>query len=376
MEILLTMGLLLLFAKILGSITEKFGIASLVGEVIAGIILGPILGWVILGDFLTGFLTFGIIFLLFIAGMEVKLEDIKHYTYKASFLAITGGLISFFLGFLVGMVFFNDFLIGVAIGTAILSTSNGSLFLLLMRSGKFNTNIGKLIVAISIADDVVGILALSVFNMYISTAISLSSIFFILLVSLGFYLFILTIGSSVVGKILDRINIFRDENMLFTLPVAVLFILAFVTDNLGLSIAAGSFLAGMAVANSHFTEPVIIPKVEILSKGFILPLFYASIGTLMIFTNLNPLLIAAIFVATILGKLIGCGFVSKLFGTSREDVKLIGLSMMPRGDENIVILQIILLLGVITTQIYTSIIFAIILTTITAPILVKMFLKN
>ncbi len=372
MELLLTMGLMLLLAKIFGSITEKFGVASLVGEVVAGIILGPILGWVILGDFLTGFLTFGIILLLFMAGMEVKFDDIKQNTYKAGFLAATGGLVSFFLGFLVGIIFFNDFLVGVAIGTAILSTSNGSLFILLMKSGKFDTSIGKFIISITIADDIVGIIALSIFNMYVSTAISLSNIFFILLVSIGFYLFVLTIGSSIVGKILNRINIFHDENMLFTLPLAVLFVMAFITNNLGLSIAAGSFLAGMAVANSHFTELVIIPKVEIMTKGFILPMFYASIGTLLMLNDLNPLLIAAIFLATISGKFIGCGLMSRILGTKKSDVRLIGVLMMPRGDENIVILQIILLLGVITTAVYTSIIFAVILTIITAPIFMKM----
>ena len=370
-QILLAMGVMLLAAKILGEVFERFGIASLVGEIAAGGILGPVLGWIVIGDFLQGFLTFGVIFLLFIAGLEVKFEDIKKYTYKASFLAAAGGLISFLFGFLVGMFFFNNLLIAMAIGTVMISTSNGALFLLLMRSGEFNSRTGKMIIAITIADDIVGILSLSFFNMYVHQNIAVSQMFTVFLVSIGFYVFILEFGSRKIGKFLDKINIFRDEHILFSIPIAIAFLLAYVTNNLGLSVATGAFLAGMAMANSQFTEPIITQKVNVMAKGFLVPLFYASIGTLLIFSSLNVPLIVAIIIAALLGKFIGCGLLSWFVGANRDEMKLIGVSMMPRGDENIVILQIVLLLGVITTAVYTSLIFAIVSTTIIAPILVK-----
>ncbi|MBS3051030.1 MAG: cation:proton antiporter [Candidatus Aenigmarchaeota archaeon] len=370
-QILLAMGVMLLAAKILGEVFERFGIASLVGEIAAGVILGPVLGWIVIGDFLQGFLTFGVIFLLFIAGLEVKFEDIKKYTYKASFLAAAGGLISFLFGFLVGMFFFNNLLIAMAIGTVMISTSNGALFLLLMRSGEFNSRTGKMIIAITIADDIVGILSLSFFNMYVHQNIAVSQMFTVFLVSIGFYVFILEFGSRKIGKFLDKINIFRDEHILFSIPIAIAFLLAYVTNNLGLSVATGAFLAGMAMANSQFTEPIITQKVNVMAKGFLVPLFYASIGTLLIFSSLNVPLIVAIIIAALLGKFIGCGLLSWFVGANRDEMKLIGVSMMPRGDENIVILQIVLLLGVITTAVYTSLIFAIVSTTIIAPILVK-----
>jgi len=370
-QILLALGLMLLFAKILGEIAERFGIASLVGEIIAGVILGPVLGWIVMGDFLGGFLMFGIIFLLFKAGLEVKFEEIKVFAYRASFLAATGGLVSFFLSFLVGMFFFNNFMIAIAIGTVMVSTNNAALFLLLMKAGEFDSKTGKLIVAITIADDVVGILALSFFNMYVSQSIAISNLFFIFLVSIGLYVFLLTTGSQWLNKVLGKINIFRDEHILFTIPLAVAFGLAYFTHQIGLSLAAGAFLAGMAMANSQFAEPVIMPKVNIILRGFLLPLFYASIGTLLIFTGLNPYLIIAIVIAALAGKFIGCGLMSRLFGTHRDEIKLIGISMMPRADDNIVVLQIILLLGVITSEIYTSLIFSVVATVIIAPILMK-----
>ncbi|HLC76655.1 MAG TPA: cation:proton antiporter [archaeon] len=375
-EILLAMGVMLLAAKIFGEIAERVGVASLVGEIVAGVILGPILGWIVIGDFLTGFLTFGVIILLFIAGMEVKINDIKKHAYKASILAAAGGLLSFFLGYTIGMIFFGDQLVAIAIGTAIISTSNGALFLLLMRIGEFDSKTGKLIIAITIADDIVGILMLSFFNMYVSQTIALSGMFFIFLVSIGFYIFVLTFGSNVINKFLDRMNIFHDEHVLFTIPIAITFILAYITHNIGLSVATGAFLAGMAMANSKFAGPIISEKVNILSKGFLLPLFYASVGTLLIFTDLNWLLIISLMAAAMIGKFVGCGLLSWFFGARWDEMKLIGISMMPRGDENIVILQIIVVLGVVTTQIYTSIVFAVVFTTVLAPIIMKVVYRK
>ena len=375
-QILLAAGMMLLLAKLLGNLVERFGIASLVGEMAAGIILGPLLGWIVIGNFFTGFLTFGIIFLLFKAGLEVKFDEIKGHIYKASFLAAAGGLLSFFLSFLVGMLFFNNFLIALAIGTVMISTSNGALFLLLMKTGEFNSRTGRLIIAITIADDVVGILALSFFNMYVNHAVAFSNLFFIFLVSIGFYFLILTLGAKHISKILGGINMFKDENILFTIPIAIAFGLSFFTNQIGLSVATGAFLAGITMANSQFAEPIITTKVNIMSRGFLLPLFYATIGALLVFTNLNPALIIAIVIVALLGKFIGSGLLSCIFGVKRDEIKLIGISMMPRADENIVLLQIILLLGVITYEIYTSVVFAIVATTILTPIIMKLAYKK
>ena len=375
-EILLSLGIMLLVAKVFGNIAERFGVTSLVGETLAGIVLGPLLGWVFLGSFMNGLLAFGIIFLLFRAGLEVKFDEIKNHAYKASFLAIAGGLVSFFLSFLVGMFFFHDFLISMAIGTVMISTNNAALFLLLVKTGEFDSKVGRLIIAITIADDVVGILALSFFNMYVSQKIAFSSLFFIFLVSIGFYMFILTTGSKAISRVLRRISTFTDEHILFTIPIAIAFGLSYITNQIGLSVATGAFLTGMAIANSQFAEPVIEPKVNTMLKGFILPVFYASIGTLVVFSGLNIYLIIAIIVAALLGKFIGCGVISRLFGAGWNEIKLIGIAMMPRADDNIIVLQIILLLGVITHEIYTSIVFAVISTAIITPIIMRFAYKK
>ncbi|MBI2579358.1 MAG: cation:proton antiporter [Candidatus Aenigmarchaeota archaeon] len=375
-EILLSMGLLIILAKLSGIITERAGITSLVGYIAAGVILGPVLGLVVLGDFINAFIMIGIIIVLFLSGLEVKFDEIKQSTYRAGFLAFTGGLFSFVAGFLVGIYFFSDYLVGIAIGTILVSSSNITLFSILQKTGHFHSPTGKFIVAITIADDVVGIMALSIFNYAAkSAAIEVFGLFRIFLMTLGLYLFVLTVGSKMFSRTVKWLSLFKDEIVLFTVPIAVALVVSYITENLGLSLATGAFLAGMAIANSDL-KGVIESKTKTMSEGFLEPLFYASIGTLLIFSGLDYYLISIIFVASVLAKLLGAGLVSRILGFSGRESRLIGVSMVPRGNENIVIAQIIFTLGIISITLYSSIVFAIIATVVISPVLVRMFCRD
>lgn len=376
-EILLSIALLLLSAKVFGAIAEKMGVASLVGQLVAGIVVGPVLGLVLVSDFLSEFMTLGIIFLLFMAGLEIKFDDIRKYIYLASILAFTGGFLSFLFGFFVGMIFFNDIIISFAIGTVLISTSNGTLFLFLEKTGEFTSKTGRMIIAITIADDVVGMLFLSLFSVFVkSSTVAFGSTLQLVMLSLGIYLVILTAGSKIMDAALNLVSRFLDREILFAIPAAATFFLAYVTENLGLSFAVGAFLAGMAIANNQFNSPVITPKARIVAESFFIPVFYAAIGASLVFTGLNPLLIAGIVIAAIMGKIIGVGFLSRFFGIRGYSQRLMGIIMMPRGNENIAIVQIILLLGVISFDIYTSILFAMIATVLLTPVMLKIFYEK
>lgn len=375
-NIFFSLAVMLLFAKIFGPVAERFGVASLVGELGAGILMGPVLGIAIAGAFIGDFITISVIMLLFMAGLEVKFDDIKKNLYSASLLAFSGGFLSFLFGFFVGMAFFGDPIIAFAIGSVMISTSNGTLFLFLMKSGEFDSRLGKMIIATTVADDVVGILFLSVLSSYVkSQVLAVDLAFQMLLVSIGFYFLVFTAGSRIMNRLLNMAGKFLDETALFAVPVAFAFLLSYVTENIGLSIAAGAFLTGMAIANSHYSENVIAPKVSVIANGFLIPVFYVAVGTMLVLEGLNLPLIGALIVAAILGKIIGVGYMARFFGIKGQSAKLFGIIMMPRGNENIALVQIVLLMGVITFQIYTSIVFAMVATIFITPVMLKLFYK-
>jgi len=342
---LLILGLMLITAKILGEITERLGITSIVGEVLAGILLVPVLGLFSMeGIMFDEIVKIGIIFILFIAGLGVRFEDFKKDIYRSSALALCCSVVSFILGFLVGYFILDSFLSGLAIGIILLTTSNSIVFTLLRKIGELKSHVGRSIVSATIADDIIGILALSFFTFFlVHNNVAFNDLFELFLIAAGFYLIILTAGSKIMNKIIDLLGNMIDEQILFSIPLGIIFILAVISENIGLGVATGAFLGGMAIANNRFIDTVIMPKVKVISDGFIIPLFYAFAGAMISLSGINLLFILLI------------------------------LAIASIGNYNIIVAQIAFSFGVITQGVYTSLICAIILTIIITPILLKLF---
>lgn len=374
-----SIGLLLITAKILGEITDRIGITPVVGQVLAGIVIGPLFGLLNLGPIDDIMVDLGIIFILFLAGLSIKFEDIRDNVYTASSVAVSAGLVSFVFAFIASYFIFHSVVVSIAFGIILISTANSVLFSILGKLGELKTQMGKMVVSITAADDIVAILALSFFTFFIvNGSIVIGDLFRLFLIAIGFYLVVLTAGSRIINKIIDYSSNLMDEQILLSVPLAIVFILAFLSDGSGLGIATGAFLAGMTMAKSRFVETIIEPKTKIISDGFVIPLFYAIIGSSIILQNIDVFLIIVLTTAAVLGKYIGSVMLSPFVGFKRsEDKKFIGLSMIPRGDYNIAVAHIALTLGVFAgyESAYTSAIFTIILTIIITPILLKVFLK-
>ena len=106
-EAIFQLGILLVFAVLLGEITNRLGVSSLVGQILAGIIAGPLLGWVQPSEILAFFSFLGLLILVFLIGLETKIEDLKKDVYTGIALAATGALLTFAAGFLLGELVFG-----------------------------------------------------------------------------------------------------------------------------------------------------------------------------------------------------------------------------------------------------------------------------
>jgi Kef-type K+ transport system membrane component KefB len=265
-------------------------------------------------------------------------------------------------------------MVSLAIGIIFISTGDAVLFTVLQRTGEMKTRRGKLAIATTTADDIVGVLALSFFTfLFLYGSINFQELFTLFLIAIGFYVIMLTVGMKIINKIIGLAGYMADEQILFSIPIGIVFLLAVMSENIGLGIATGAFLAGMAMAKSRFKEEIIIPKLKIISDGFVIPVFYALIGTYLIFAGINIPIVILLTAAAILGKILGTMALGKLLGMRTEDTKVIGVLMTPRGDYNLAVSQIALALGVFSayTGLYTSVVFSIILTILIAPILIK-----
>ncbi len=372
----LWIAILLLLAKIFGEITERLKMSSLVGEIFAGILAGPILHLVMPDILLEQIAGIGVLLFFFIVGLSIKFDDIKKDVYAGSVLALGGTLLSVVAGFLVGYVFFNDVNIGIVLGIAFLSTSDVITMRTLMEKGELNTKAGKMIIMVNMADDVVGIIALSLLSMYISATIEIWQTALLFFGILGFFLFILTFGSKFINAFLELFQKMRDEQILLSISLVIMFFVVWLSENIIFVGIVGAFLVGMAMSKSSVAGPVVMPKVKTIGYGFFIPLFFAYSAILLDLSSLleSFWLILALVAVGVLAKLFGSGFLSRIFRFKGRDQLLIGISMIPRGEYGIIVGQIALTAAMITAQTYTAIVSAIIVTVVLAPVLMR-FLK-
>ncbi len=374
-ELLIDIAVLLLAAKVLGEITERIGFSSLVGEISAGILLVPVFRIVSPNGIFEQIVFFGILFLLFMIGLSTKYDDIRKNVYTGSFLAVSGAILTFLGGLAAGWYLFGDFNIGLFLGVAMISTSTAIPLKILIEKGEFQTRVGRMLAVIAVADDIVAILALSILTTYFTAGgVNIWNVFSLFFAVLGFILVVLTFGSKVVARMLSFLRFIRDEQMLLSLPIVIIFVTAFLSDSIGVAAVTGAFLAGITMSKSQYTEPVILPKFRIIGYGFFIPLFFAYSGILIDIGSIssNWHIVLMLFAIGSITKAIGSGFFARFFGFNAKDQATIAIGMVPRGEYGIVISQIALSFGVITGSLYTLMLSFVVLTIIATPLLFKL----
>ncbi|MBI5061341.1 MAG: cation:proton antiporter [Candidatus Aenigmarchaeota archaeon] len=378
-RILLDIALILIFAKIFGEIAERIKLDPLIGQIFAGLLLGPILLWVQPTQLLE-FLSFlGIIFLMFLMGLSTRFDEVKKDLYTGSALAVSGAALSFIAGFIIGELVFNSFNIGLFLGIAIMSTSTAIPIKSLIDMGELKSRIGRMIVVTAMADDIISMLGVSFLTTYFTIGIvqlwQTVALFFTII---GFVLIILTFGSKISNGVLSVFQRMRDENILVTFPIAIVFILAFLSQRVGVAAVTGAFLAGMAMSKSVFNDPIISPKVRTIGYGIFIPIFFAYSAIIIDMSKLLSYwwFILILLAAGITAKMVGCGGLSRLFGFKGREQGIMAIGMIPRGEYGIIVSQLAFGLGIITGELYAAAIGFVIVTIILTPILMRLFVHS
>ena len=375
--ILLYIALLLVVAKFFGEIVNKIGISSLVGEVFAGILLGPILGVVVLPNDINAqlapFVGLGMLFLLFLSGLSTRFEDMKGDLYVGGIITVIGGVLTAVAGFLFGLFFFNDIMISVFIAVALISSSTVVAVRSLENIGEQNSYIGKRVLAIMLIDDVMAMTALAIMMMYVSSGkIFMFDIFKLILVIAGFIGVVLALGPKVSDKIFSRLHKFEDDEIIFSIALVFLLIIASISGMLGLATVTGAFLAGVILNNIQYVNE-LVPKIKTIGYGFFIPLFFAYIGlALKLDAILSSIFIVLLLaVITILTKFSAGAFFSKYLGIKKHERMIIGASMIPRADYSLVIANVALSIGMITANIYSIVVAVVLITIVITPVIMK-----
>ena len=377
MEILLQIVLFLIVAKIGGELAERAHLPPILGELLGGMVLGPSFLKIVSPDpVMRDVSQVGIILLMFLAGLETDLGEMKKIG-LVSFLTAAGGVaVPFFLAIVVGYVYGWEIADMLFLGTILTATSVGITARTLMDMGKLHTSVGMTILGAAVIDDVIGIIMftivrgvtlhenLSIFAFW--KLAGLIALFFIISLKFGFWV------SDKLSVLMKRM---RTPEVQLTLTVIFVLGLAIVAERVQVAGITGAFIAGIVMSNAPQKES-IRTRVGSLGYGFFIPLFFVYIGTNTNIWDITMIGLAVILiVVAIVGKIVGSGIMAYLGGFSFLDAVRIGVGMVPRMEVALIIATMGLTAGVMSSFIYSLTVALALATTVVTPPLIKLIFR-
>lgn len=389
----LQLAVILAVIRVVGLAAQKIGQPQVVGEMIAGVIMGPSLFGLFFPDWqarlfpaastpiIYAVSQIGVVVYMFLVGAEFRVSLIRGRVRSAASVSAAGILTPFILGIILagtiirGPTFFAP---GVAtwesmlfLGAAISITAFPMLARIIYERGLTGTSLGTLALAAGAVDDATAwcFLAVVLASFSGDTTIALKAIGGGALYA-GF---MLTVGRSLLarfGRIAERNHGLSGPMLSFVLMLVMLG--AWFTDYIGIYAVFGGFIMGLAMPRGVVTRD-LQRFLEPVATNFLLPLFFVYSG---LHTQLGLVVTPAlwgvtilIILAAILGKGVACWAAARLNGEDNREAMAIGTLMNARGLMELILLNIGLQRGVITTTFFTiMVIMAIVTTLMTSPI--------
>ncbi len=383
-EFLLVLAIILLSTKILGIASQKVHMPSVVGALLAGVILGPSgFGILEMNPFIEQTAEIGVIMLMFLAGLDTDLDELKRTGSASAVIAIIGVILPLIGGFLVHNYFFKpdimtntELLKSIFIGVVLTATSVSITVETLREMGKLKGKIGTAILGAAIIDDIIGIIILT-----FVTSFSDPSVNSILVIGkvVAFFIFIAITGciAYYIFKHLGKSS--REIRRLPIYGFSFALIYAFCAEHFfGIADITGAYFAGIILCTFGFKE-YIVKKINVTSYMIFSPIFFASIGIktdLSGFTSTIAIFTIALIVVAIITKVIGCGFAARLFKFSKKESLAIGIGMVSRGEVALIIAQKGFDAGLLDPSLFPAIVTVVITTTLITPILLKIILPE
>ena len=368
-ESLLSIGLLIVVAKLLEGVFKRFGLNSIIAYATTGVILGPVTGLVKSGTEIEIVLSLGIFIFFFLIGLEELdisgfLSAIRGRLFIASVLSVT-------ISLLVSLAVTTDYLIDLQLGldftqalglAGVLSLSSlGIVAKALIDEGRLREPVGvQIFTAVVIAE----LIALFVVGFAISEhfysgghghTLDLLSVATITGQILGFTIITWFFSTKVLPRVIVALHRFLQVPQLsFGLLLGGLFLVVVAAEHVGLHGSLGALLFGAALSMLPYqVRRDIMPGMRGTAEGFFVPLFFASAGLHLSaeFLNLPPETILALTLVPLAGKFAGA-FISAYI-TRLEAPLAIAAGLMAKGVAEIALLLLLLHTGAIDNGVFS-----------------------
>lgn len=376
---LLLLAIILLSTKVLGLVTERIQLPQVLGALLAGIILGPT-GFGVLEstDFLVKTAEIGVIMLMFTAGIDTDMKELKATGVQAFVVALLGVIFPIVLCGGIYLIFFPEQSSTMAIlkasfmGAVFAATSVSITVETLNEMGKLKTKTGTVLLSAALIDDILGIIVLSFLSGF-STGDSnpLEVIIHIVL----FFLFVLVVG-LVVRKLFGYIaEEHWHSRRVAVWALAFCLLMSYVAEVwFGVADITGAYFAGLILCNVTKARQFVAKKFTVTAYMVFTPVFFANIGMMTNMRNMNSqilLFALLLIVAAVISKIMGCGLGAKLCGMSNHQSLVVGIGMVARSEVALMVAQKGLDSGLIPEVALPAIVLSIVASALVTPILLK-----
>ena len=390
-ETIIGVGILLFAAKLMAELFLRLKLPIVLGELLAGMIVGPFaLGQFFIldgrqllhiNDEIKILGEMGAIVILFMAGLEMTPKEFLKGG-KASFTVGTlGVVVPFFAGLAVFQMFGFEALESMLIATALTATSIAISIQVLSEFGKIKTPEARLIIGAAVVDDILAIAVLSVVISITGSdagieSIDITEVTITILKVLGFFGIMLITAVVVIPRVITP-RLWKAKGSVEGIATAAFFGAAALAGSIGLSPIVGAFAVGMALSTTKVFEKVenFIGKIGLIFA----PLFFAIIGAQVDLraVDLNILILSgAVIIVAVVTKLFGCGLPAMLFLKNKAQGMRVGIGMISRGEVGLIVAGVGVTAGVLTSEVYSTIVIMVAVTTIITPIWLKMEYKK
>lgn len=369
-------AVILLTTKLFAMLTKRVDLPQVVGALVAGMILGPsMLGIVSSTEFLAQVSELGVIVLMFAAGLQTDINELKA-SGKASFwIALCGVCVPWLGGFGVAALYNQGngaFWENVFVGTVLTATSVSISVETLKEMGKLSTRSGSAILGAALIDDVLGLILLT----FITSASSQGSELGIVLIKV--LLFFVT--TAVVGKLVHHlIQVWMDSaqwnrKRFAVISLAFCFFYAYIAEAVfGVAGIIGAFFAGLMISNTT-RATYINSRCETLSYMFLSPIFFASVGLKVSLEYMDwntAVLTLIITLVAIVTKIIGCGISARICRYTTDESLRIGVGMVSRGEVALIVANKGIASGMMSQVFLAPVVLMVVVTTVITPVMLR-----
>lgn len=386
-EFLLFLAIIMISTKIFGLFSRKVHMPAVVGALAAGVILGPSgLGMITLdgetGVFLEEMAEIGVILLMFNAGLETDLGELKKNGVASLVTAMIGVIVPLIGGFLgYALYFHTDFdnyaevLKAVFVGVVLTATSVSITVETLREMGKLKGKVGTTILGAAILDDIIGIIVLTIVTSLKDTSVSPVSV----LIKILLYFLLIAVLVAALMAIRKYLNMADEKRRVVIFSIAFCFVLAYVSEEFfGIADITGAYFAGLMLCTLKI-GPFVARRCEIPSYLIFSPVFFASVGLKVTLDGMDAgmwIFSIILLVIAILSKVVGCGLGAKICGCNGKEAFQIGVGMVSRGEVALIVAQKGYANGMLESTLFAPIVLVVIVTTLLTPILLKVVMKE